>query len=564
MQPSQEHKVKLRDWQQRLLDEAGAWDGGARLIVASPGSGKTTATGALVARHFARHPTRRQQLIVICPSTELRYQWADSLADWGIHLNPEWSGTEPWSADYHGVSLTYAGLSSSATELVLRKLIRPGAVVVLDEVHHAAEQRSWGAALAKAFQYASLVVALSGTPFRSDGRRIPFIRYDEHDVAVADFDYGYGHAVHDRICRPVNFHVRTGDVEWFSDDEYAAHFDDDVPDEIARQRLRAALAPDHEHVQGSLTDAHERLLALRASEPDAAGLAICIDAPHARSVAAALHEIAGEAPELIISAEVSAHERLRHFRNSQQPWVVSVRMISEGVDIPRLTVLAMLTTVRTDLHFRQAVGRVIRTRAGQPPERPADVFLLGDPAIRRLAEQMEEEQRPGLKHRAARPSNLEPGHHAPHREVITTDSSSRRDGLIIAGVHYTPQEVTQAQTMLSFLPAGTDIAGVLQGLRATAAQAPAASHATGPAADGPQAPAYQEAAALKRELNRLAAALVKARSYMPGYDQREANREINEHIGVYTRRNASVEQLRLAVQYCKDTLKQLREELSGG
>jgi superfamily II DNA or RNA helicase len=102
MQPEQERQVKLRDWQQRLLGEARGWEGGAKLIVASPGAGKTTATGALISQQFALHPARQRQVIVICPSTELRYQWADSLSDWNIHLNPEWSGTEPWSRDYHG------------------------------------------------------------------------------------------------------------------------------------------------------------------------------------------------------------------------------------------------------------------------------------------------------------------------------------------------------------------------------------------------------------------------------------------------------------------------------
>lgn len=552
--------MKLRDWQQQLLDDARQWSPGPKLVVACPGAGKTTAAGALISEHFARHPTRQRQVIVICPSTELRYQWADSLAAWSIHLNPDWSGTEPWSRDYHGVSLTYAGVSSSAAAVVLRKLVRPGAVVVLDEVHHAAEQRSWGEALAKAFQYAGLILALSGTPFRSDGRRIPFIRYDDSGVALSDFDYGYAHAVHDRVCRPVNFHVRTGDVQWFSDEEYAAHFDDDVPDEIASQRLRAALAPEHEHVRGSLRDAHERLLERRQSEPDAAGLAICIDAAHARAVAAALAEIMGEEPELIISAEASAHDRLRQFRSADRPWVVSVRMISEGVDIPRLGVLVMLTTVRTELHFRQAVGRVIRVRQGEPPDRPADVFLLGEPAIRRLAERMEEEQRPGLKQRSAAPLDVDPLRGNGRREVITTDSRSERDGLIVAGVHYTPEEVAQAQKMLEFLPVGTDISGVLQGLRATATPPPAPRRTSAPSA-GPATPAYQEAAALRKQINQLVAAMVKARSYLPDYDQKEANREVNERIGVYTRKNASVAQLRVGVEYCTDTLRQLREEL---
>ena len=38
-------------------------------------------------------------------------------------------------------------------------------------------------------------------------------------------------------------------------------------------------------------------------------------------------------------------------------------MVSEGVDIPRLRVLVYLPNARTELAFRQAVGRVVRTTA---------------------------------------------------------------------------------------------------------------------------------------------------------------------------------------------------------
>jgi hypothetical protein len=169
---------------------------------------------------------------------------------------------------------------------------------------------------------------------------------------------------------------------------------------------------------------------------------------------------------------------------------------------------------------------------------------------------MEEEQRPGLKPIRMDPSDVDPLANGGRREVITMDSTSERDGLIIAGVHYMPDEVAQAQKMLDFLPAGTDIAAILQGLRATATHTRAPSTAT-----EPRAPAYQETAALKKELNHLVTAMVKARAYLPGYDQREANREVNEKIGVYTRKNASAEQLKLGIEYCTATLRQLREEL---
>jgi hypothetical protein len=52
---------------------------------------------------------------------------------------------------------------------------------------------------------------------------------------------------------------------------------------------------------------------------------------------------------------------LRHFRASHDPWIVTVNMVSEGVDIRRLRVVVYLTSRLTQLAFRQIVGRVVRT-----------------------------------------------------------------------------------------------------------------------------------------------------------------------------------------------------------
>ena len=58
----------------------------------------------------------------------------------------------------------------------------------------------------------------------------------------------------------------------------------------------------------------------------------------------------------------NADQKIAAFRRSAK-WVVSVAMISEGVDIRRLRVLIYLPHSQTELSFRQAVGRVVRNNS---------------------------------------------------------------------------------------------------------------------------------------------------------------------------------------------------------
>ncbi|MGF2075702.1 hypothetical protein, partial [Enterococcus casseliflavus] len=86
------------------------------------------------------------------------------------------------------------------------------------EVHHAGEEQAWGESLRLAFEGAARRLSLSGTPFRSDTRAIPFVRY-EADEAVPDFEYGYGDALRDgRVVRPVYFPRMGGQMEWSAPD----------------------------------------------------------------------------------------------------------------------------------------------------------------------------------------------------------------------------------------------------------------------------------------------------------------------------------------------------------
>jgi superfamily II DNA or RNA helicase len=86
----------------------------------------------------------------------------------------------------------------------------------------------------------------------------------------------------------------------------------------------------------------------------------CMDQDHARAVVQLVKEQTGSAPVVIISDEMSAGKFLEKFKKGTSPWLVTVRMVSEGVDIPRLRVLCYATNITSELYFHQFVGRGVR------------------------------------------------------------------------------------------------------------------------------------------------------------------------------------------------------------
>jgi superfamily II DNA or RNA helicase len=69
--------------------------------------------------------------------------------------------------------------------------------------------------------------------------------------------------------------------------------------------------------------------------------------------------------------------------------MVAVRMVSEGVDVPRLCVGVYATSTSTPLFFAQAVGRFVRARRRGET---ASVFLPSVPVVLEHAARLEEER----------------------------------------------------------------------------------------------------------------------------------------------------------------------------
>ncbi len=393
-QGDNQHGLRLRAWQREALEQFESSVAPNFLAVATPGAGKTTfaltaARRALVARTIRR-------VVIVVPTQHLKHQWAHAAEPFDIHLDPGWTvGYGGLPSDVHGVVVTYQQVALAPT--TFRQMVR-GALVVLDEVHHAGDSRSWGDGVRQAFEPAWRRLCLSGTPFRSDQITIPFIRY-EGDLAHPDYEYGYGDALKEgKVVRPVYFPRINGRMEWTAPDggSYEATFDDRLSRDLASQRLRTALDVSGEWLPTVLEQANAQLMHLRAHDPNAAGLAIAIDQEHAKGIAAILEERLGFAPAIATSDDPEASNHISRFADGNAPWIVAVRMVSEGVDIPRLRVGVYATNTVTELFFRQAVGRLVRWNA-RLRRQAAYMFIPDDIRLRTFGLAIAEQRRHDLQ-----------------------------------------------------------------------------------------------------------------------------------------------------------------------
>lgn len=357
---------KLRAWQQAALDRYRENNPKDFLAVATPGAGKTAFALTLAAELVNRRIVA--QVVVVAPTEHLKTQWAEAAARIGLSIDPAFGTRQGGtSTDFQGFALTYAGVAVNPNALRIR-VERTKTLVILDEIHHAGDARSWGEAVREAFDPAARRLMLTGTPFRSDTTPIPFVRYEPdgtgHLRSQADYAYGYADALADQIVRPVLFMAYSGELSWRTraGDEIAARLGESMSRDLAAQALRTALDPHGAWIPAVLQAADTRLSEVRAAVPDAGGLVIATDQTSARAYAAILERIGGEKPTVVLSDEAGSSARITEFATGQQRWMVAVRMVSEGVDVPRLAVGVYATTTMTPLFFAQAVGRFVRAR----------------------------------------------------------------------------------------------------------------------------------------------------------------------------------------------------------
>lgn len=385
--PGWSSDVVLRDWQQEAFTMCyGSLIAKqhSMLVVACPAAGKTIFAARLV--HALMAVGRIDRVLVIAPSKGLKAQWANALATSAkIQLQPTYQKDQPLTSGFAGWGLTYQAVSQAEdTDYLLRWVQDGKTLVICDEIHHVGENRAWSKQLQKIGERAKGVLALSGTPFRTDGMKIPFIHYDESGRCLPDFTYGLRRAFQDRVICPVMFPSSDGAFEWIdgSGKVQQASFVDEVPDYQAKQRLRAALSMHKNWLPRVLERANERISQIRSGYgderpiPNAAGLVTCIDVTHANQIAEFLFKLTGERPLVIHNEEELDQNWVKQANDGGQRWIVSVRMVSEGVDIRRLRVGVYATNIQTRVFFVQFVGRFLRGDGVAAVFIPNDKYLV--------------------------------------------------------------------------------------------------------------------------------------------------------------------------------------------
>jgi superfamily II DNA or RNA helicase len=212
-------------------------------------------------------------------------------------------------------------------------------------------------------------------------------------VAVPDFSYSYAESIQDdpQVCRHVYFPSFEGNMEWLSgDDIYKASFSDELNEKQESERLRTALWSD-DWVRPKLIAAKEKLHSIRANHADAGGLIVAMNQQHAEFLAEMMRDISMSRPLVIASDDKDAHSKLNAFKHGVEPWVIAIKMISEGVDIPRLRVCSYMSNIVTEMFFRQVVGRIIRF-SPRIEYQESYMFIPADRRLTEMAKAMRDER----------------------------------------------------------------------------------------------------------------------------------------------------------------------------
>jgi len=375
------------DWQRRAVRRFASVDG-PFLADATPGSGKTAFAAYLYRRYYG---SRWEQIFVVTNSQQRRKGWIQDLGKFGIALMKNWAGRDrrPTVKDYHGGVMTYDILPGNVHDL--RALTKRPTLVVFDEIHHLGDQMSWGDAAQQAFGHDSVeVVGLTGTPFRSDNHRIPFVPYERDGdelVSSGHVGYDYGDALKDGVLRYVHFRTYDGEMSWVGRDgqNHEASFSEDIRQHLYGERLRTAVLTKR-WVLPQIREADRQLQKIRTDvKPDAGGLIVASNVRHAHEIAGWMQDEMGRDPLVVTSDRPNAHDAIDDFKDSRRRWVVAVQMISEGVNIKRLRVGVYASNYTAPLFLHQVIGRVLRGPNGY-----SYFWLPADPRIKEVVSNIRE------------------------------------------------------------------------------------------------------------------------------------------------------------------------------
>lgn len=372
------------------------------LLAALPAAGKTYASLYLINDFLKEKPNRR--VIIVTPTRNIREQWKnDAFRDFGIDLQTdEFSGYIPQlKPGFAGAVITYSLINRHP--LVFRKFCQQFDVFfVFDEIHHAAEHNSYGDSIKQAAEKGVRRLLLTGTPFRTDRAKMPFVNLDDDGEVIMDYRYDYPQALRDGVIRELIFKRSGGHGKYKHGDTVYEHKTREELNEDQWRKLLLAFLRWDDFMISIYRAADRRLSEIRQDIPNAGGLIVCEDISEAKRQRDLLKQATGQYATLVASDDRDAQIKLEAFKASDARWVVAIQMISEGVDIPRLMVLVYATNITTDLCFRQIVGRVMRNQ-GTDEDSEAWVYAPDVEPLRTYMQEIERFQEQVIQERMPKP-----------------------------------------------------------------------------------------------------------------------------------------------------------------
>jgi superfamily II DNA or RNA helicase len=328
--------------------------------VATPGSGKTKFSAYLAEALFELNYI--DYVLCVAPSLTVKEGITETFEE---TLNNRFDG----KFGSVGECITYQTFQFQYQELT-RRLSNYRVLLVLDEIHHCGGNQdttvtAWGRPLLQFIgQISPNVLSLSGTPWRSDKLPVTTLQYNAKEMLNAQYTYSLKDALNDEnVCRKPEIYI-VDNTSWrVTEDDKEERYHHDLKTLLLNEELNyQRVLEDSGFINYMLCFADKRLNETRSINKDAGGLIVASSISHAKAIANHLMDIANENPVLVTSEDDLSQQKLIDYKSSSAKWLVSVGMVSEGTDIPRLQVCCYLSRIRTELNFRQTLGRILRLR----------------------------------------------------------------------------------------------------------------------------------------------------------------------------------------------------------
>ena len=371
--------MKLRQWQAQCINLALTqyMNGTSHfLALATPGAGKTLMASELADQLLKNNMT--DLIICFSPSSIVSQDFSESLQ---LKTQERFDGL----IGAKGRSLTYQSLQYLDVNF-WQLFERYRVFVIFDEIHHCAgsnidNANAWGEQIILNIQdKAKFTLALTGTPWRSDAAPIVLSNYMHPSNKIScDYVYGLSEAITDDVCRvPQIIAIDNNNISVIDDVETKTFCS-------FKSLLMESVVPYQEIIENEavikyvISSAQKKLSLIRIKNPDAAGLIVASSVDHARQISTLMKTCFNEDTVVVTYRESEPTSIIQQFRGAQTKWIISVGMISEGTNIPRLQVCCHLTNIKTEMHFRQILGRILRMTGSKNQE--AIMYMPAEPKL---------------------------------------------------------------------------------------------------------------------------------------------------------------------------------------